>query len=717
MPRRCKKVKGYESRRVIRNSARAFEQALDPGQRKRLGQFFTGVPLGKLLAHTALRKETRLVLDPMAGHGDLLDATWEAAVERGFSLERLDGIEIDVTTADRCRNRLASLIPKPGPPECSILAADAFDPAKVGNLPARSYDLVITNPPFVRYQARKAGDLDSDPARGGLKRIVDDSRVESDAEIWRVLVENYSGLADLSVPATLLAGYLVRPGGRLALVVPATWRSRNYADVIRYMFLRCFRLETIVADTPPGWFSDALVRTHLIIARRLSARETRQPLVARKDWPQAKWVRVEPHASNQRSLVGAAFDDRYPEAEFAAWIDERTTPSPSGINVRSFDLIHEWAAIGARISRHHWFEELEGSLGELPLFSEFRESAPVAVPEVLRDALPTGAGTESLVPLEATGIKVGQGLRTGCNAFFYVIEREPSLDGSVRVMVSKALGGTELTVPSTALRPVLRRQSDLRMVECGEVPPGRVLDLRDWVLPEDAQAVMQARSTYIQNGANVPQVMPVELAAHVRHAACVSLDGPARGQLIPELSAVRTNVRRSGRSGSIPRFWYMLPDFTTRHLPDAFAPRVNQGTPWIECNTEPQLLIDANFSTLWAPDRVWSRFALKALLNSVWCRAMMEALGTPLGGGALKLEAAHLRQMPVPVLTRQARESMDALGRKLSRNSVYVQAQIDRIVLSALLRDQVNNAAVMELADRIALQTSALSAARQRGPS
>ena len=374
-------MKDYEARRVIRNSARAYEEALDPGQRKRLGQFFTGVPLGKVLAHVALRTDTRLVLDPMAGHGDLLDATWEAAAECGISLERLEGIEIDATTADRCRNRLASLIPKPGPPACSILTADAFDPAKVGDLSARNYDLVITNPPFVRYQTRKAGGPGTDPVRAGLRLIVDDRPAEADSEIWKALVESYSGLADLSVPASLLAGYLVRPGGRLALVVPATWRSRNYADVIRYMFLRCFRLETIIADTQPGWFSDALVRTHLIVAKRLSAHETRQPLVTRKCWPEAKWVRVAPDAANECSLIGTAFDDPCPEAAFAAWIDRKTTTSPSGINVRSFDLRHEWAAISARISRPRWFKKLESSLGELPLFSDFRESPPMALPE------------------------------------------------------------------------------------------------------------------------------------------------------------------------------------------------------------------------------------------------------------------------------------------------------------------------------------------------
>ena len=85
----------------------------------------------------------------MAGHGDLLEATCEAAAERGIPIARLDGIEIDQVTADTCRDRLAVLIPKQSGPDYSILAADAFDPATPGALPVRTYDLVIANPPYV----------------------------------------------------------------------------------------------------------------------------------------------------------------------------------------------------------------------------------------------------------------------------------------------------------------------------------------------------------------------------------------------------------------------------------------------------------------------------------------------------------------------------------------------------------------------------------------
>ena len=524
-------MRGYEARRIVRNTARAYEQALDPAQRKRLGQFFTGVPLGKLLAHLALRPDTRTVLDPMVGHGDLLDATCEAAAERGNSIARLDGIEIDEATADTCRDRLAALIPKESAPDYSILTADAFDPATPDALPVSSYDLVITNPPYVRYQTRNGNDASTDRTRAGLEQIVDSNHMGADGAIWKMLAQSYSGLADLSIPAWILAGYLVRPGGRLALVVPATWRSRDYADVIRYLLLRCFALETIVAETQPGWFSDALVRTHLIIARRLSAAEARQRLSGRERWPDARWLHVAPDAADERSLVGAAFEGEHPEADFAAWVHANGANAARGIEVRTFDLRHEWATLHARLKRQRWYPTLEGGGDDLPLFSASQKPPPPALPEALRDMLPSAADTANLVPLEDTGIKVGQGLRTGCNGFFYVTACGAAGDGSEQVNASLALGGAEFAVPSGALHPVLRRQAEMQIVERGEVPPGRVLDLHAWVLPEDSRIVAEGRPAYEQHRTNFPHVMPTPLAAFVRHAATVSLDGIRRQQI------------------------------------------------------------------------------------------------------------------------------------------------------------------------------------------
>lgn len=704
-----------EAHIAVRKAARVFEEELPAEQRKRLGQFFTGLPLGKLLAHLALSSDTRTILDPMAGHGDLLDATWQAARERAVSLAFLDGIEIEPDTARLCGGRLDSIIGDAQPAR-TVLTGSAFDERQLRRLTADAYDLVITNPPYVRYQGRNGNGAGTDAVRAALKEAIRTRTAEPVASIWKMLADGYSGFSDLSVPSWLLAGLMVRPGGRLALVAPATWRSRDYADVVRYLLLRCFALEVIVEDTQPGWFSDALVRTHLIVARRLDENTANVPLRARQHWPSVSWIRVAPHAADDRSLTGAAFDSDVPEAAFVSWVKGPASQLINGIELTSFDLAGEWAAVHARARRHRWYKTLEAGREDLPLFA----SAPAAVvnvlPPPLKAMLPDGMQPDALLTLEQAGIHVGQGLRTGCNSFFYVDARGPEEDGMVPVRGAAALGAPEFLAPIDALRPVVRRQADAQSLENNEPLSGRVLDLRQWVLPEDQDAVQAARSAYEAAGQQIPHTMPDDLAAFVRRAATQAATGS--GKLIPELTAVRTNVREAGRRGQPPRFWYMLPDFAPRHLPAAFIARVIHQTPWAERNSDPPVLIDANFSTFWQRGGAdWTPHSLKALLNSVWCRTLMELLGTPLGGGALKLEATHLRQMAVPRLSATEKCALAAAGKRLSRDNLGTQAEIDAIVLGAVISRGAADAALPALAQDMAAYACQIRGARQRAAS
>lgn len=703
-----------EDRNRIRIEAREYEEALPLQQRKELGQYFTGLPLGKVLAHLALDSDTRSVLDPMAGHGDLLDATWESATERGINLDRLDGIEIDEATAAKCRSRLTEMASANELPLRRVIGADAFDIGAIEALGIRSYDLVITNPPYVRYQSRKGNGAEAGKIRFGLSAIVSSRFDTTEAELWKELTENYSGLADLSVPAWLLAATLVRPGGRLALVAPATWRSRDYADVIRYLLLRCFALEYIVEDQQPGWFSDALVRTHLIVARRLTQEEIFEPVEARKQFPEPLWIQVAPIAGTATSLVGAGFAKCYPEREFAAWVRNGCEAERCGIRFDRFDLKGEWKELRTRIRRRKWFRKLETESEDLPLFATTRESCSITVPDVLREVLPKDFSATKLMTLESAGIQVGQGLRTGCNKFFYVTERGSSRNGMVRVESSSLFGQYEFSVPADAVKPVLHRQSEM-VLENGCVPAGRVLDLNGWVLPEDFSAVVASEAAYAACGDTPPRIMPDELAAYVRKAgATVLATGTGDAKPIPELSAVRTNIRIPRSSRVTPRFWYMLPKFAARHIPAAFVARINHGLPWVEANIQPPLIIDANFSTFWAGAEDWTPHALKALLNSAWCRAFMEAQGTSLGGGALKLEATHLRRMGIPILSERAKAKLTAEGQKLTKTSAKIQSRIDEIVLDALLSGDFAVASSARLARDLIDRATNLSSARRR---
>ena len=647
----------------------------------------------------------------MAGHGDLLDATWTAASQRGVQVQRLDGIEIDGPTATACETRLADLQVEGTSTQSRIITGDAFAPVSLSALPRKAYDLVITNPPYVRYQARQTDGGKLDAVRAGLASGAA-SLSEPSRRIWRTLIEGYSGLADLSIPAWLLAASLVRPGGTLALVAPATWRSREYADTIRYLLLRCFKLKYVVEDTQPGWFSDALVRTHLIVARRLSSDETEVSLSQREDWGSARWLQVAPEASDDDSLVGAAFPGLNPEIEFADWAFSASPQPIPSVKARSFSLLDEWKSLAPSANRKNWHRKLEGATGVLPLFGSTSSLVQPRLPEALRDILPRRESSIPLMTLLDAGIHTGQGLRTGCNRFFYVTAQTSSRS-TVTVETSAFFGHRRFKAPPNALRPVLRRQSETVEMSSGPGPNGRVLDLHGWVLPEDFDHIIQTGGVYASPSATPPRIMPEDLADYVRTAADARLGHGHGGQRIPELSAVKTNVRNNRKGQDWPRLWYMLPPFMARHTPAVFVPRVNHDVPLAEANRDPAILVDANFSTIWAPNHDWQRFALKALLNSSWCRACMEALGTPMGGGALKLEAAHLRQLQIPHLQPSAMLKLGKAGQQAWPSPPDIQEAIDGIVVGALLDQLPNRKPVSETARALGKRAEELATLRR----
>ncbi len=706
-------MEGRDRKMACRRMAQSYERALSPSRRKRLGQYFSGVPLGKLLAHIALSDTTRTVLDPMAGHGDLLDATMEAAREKGIELRRADGIEVDTPTAKMCRHRLTGADDVGEAPERHIVAADAFTPSSSRMLPVQEYDLVITNPPYVRYQRQLSRPSHEDPVRKKLLATVTSRLQGVEARVWSKLIKNYSGQADLSVPAWILAGALVSPRGRLALIVPATWRSRDYADVIRYLMMRCFAIEAVVEDEQPGWFSKALVRTHLIVARRLLSPQVARPVTQRDSMRDIPWVRISPKASGRGSLVGAAWRGACPERKFGTWLHGGCDGVPKGITARRFSLRGEHQVLHQRNRRRRWYVELEPDLGPLPLFAKTRLRDETRLPERLAEIMPAGLVLSPLVTLNEVGIRVGQGLRTGCNGFFYVTAIATANGGDTIIQVSDLFGGRNLRVPTAALKPVLRRQSELPALGQGRVPTGRVLDLRLFVLAEDRHSVNESKAAYSKNGEVLPRVMPNDLAAHVRSATAVRV-GRGRGKRIPSMSAVCTNIRSSRGGKVIPRFWYMLPEFKPRHLPVGLIPRVNHGLPRAHVNLEPPILVDANFSTLRVPQKGWSSTGLRLFLNSAWCRAAMEALGTPMGGGALKLEATQIRHMPVPNLTARDKKRLTEIATTSALDESTAQHTADQLVLRRVTKTYRTREELRELATTLLDRCESLSRARQR---
>lgn len=681
------------------------EATILEARRKQLGQFFSGLPLGKLLAHLATTESVKMVLDPMAGDGDLLEAAYLAIIEAGGNTLTLDGIEIDQPFASRCMERLERLTGAQSPPR--IFSGDAFDEVIFSKLLREGYDLVIANPPYVRRESRAANELNGvEHTRAGLRRLVAQRSAGSERKVWAELIEGYSGLADLSLSSFLLASMLVRPGGKLALVLPATWRSRQYADVMRYVLLRFFDTQFIVEDTQPGWFPHAEVRTSLVVAERLDPTLTKIPLRERETWRAASRIEIAATAASKESLVGSAFEGENPECRFARWARGKMNEPVRGIAVSSFEQHQDWINLETQTSQRGWLQKVEGAARTSSV-----KTTGFSIPDALRDLMPPNAELGSLVKLNEVGIETGQGLRTGCNDFFYVTQVGHAKDGWVKARTAQVLGGQELDVPEEVLIPVLRKQAEIASFRGGKHPDGRILFLRDFVLPEDREAAEKFRQSYLESGITLPRTMPEQLSQFVRLAARTNLKG--RDHSIPQLSAVRTNAYLPRAAKGTPRFWYMLPDLMKRHIPAAFVGRINHGLPWVERNALTPVAIDANFTTFWSLDTLWTGSAIKALLNSVWCRSFMEAHGTRFGGGALKLEAAHIREICVPRLSNDEISILDRLGLDLSQSATNAQASVDAIVVGAALRASTksNTAA---LTSSLHARARALSTARQK---
>ena len=625
-------------------------------RRKRLGQFNTGAPLARLLAALGQAERAHTIIDPMGGSGDLL----AACLNIGAFPERLAAIEIDPDVVVECRIQLSHESPR-----AAVVTGSAFDRRSWKDLPD-AWDLVITNPPYVRYQNANH-DLGSLPVpgaeqvRAGLLDLIDRSTNLDDPErsALRQCARHYSGHADLAVPSLLLCAMRVADGGHLAVVVPETWLTRDYTMPVLYVLRRFFEIEHVIGDADGSWFDDALVRTNLIVARRVPDKRG-----AAKLGGHLRTV-ISRGASDQASLVGRAFpacDD--PETRFAGWAD-RIRATDRRAETTFFkaswsdetDLIQILRQLSARKSWLRDAAELSG-----------RHLAPERIRSLL------GAEPPELVSLENLGWVVGQGMRTGANDFFYVKRNHGES------VSSPILPHEELDIPESTLRDAVRSQADLP--NSGRIvtePHSQLLVLDDHALPEDIEAA---------DGPSPWQAIEGDLARLVRRASEFRYERAGRRVRLPELSAVRTNVRRyNPLSPEISqRFWYSLPALANRHQPELYMARVNGSAPTAYLNPKREFVIDANFSTFWRPGpSVVPEYAMLALLSSTWVHCSLELIGTVMGGGALKIEATHLRRLLVPLLSDDALQLLNELGeRQAVGDSDAVRPAIDDLVFAAV---------------------------------
>src|SRR3989338_8441451 len=341
-----------------------------PVRRKQLGQCFTGLRTGRLLAALAVRHDQQSIADPMAGHGALLEAAAERARDIRLNADELIGVEIEREAARLGKWRVERCVQEFGFKRGRFIHGDSFAPTTWND--TRRFDLVITNPPYVRYQILSNGTrgngvhlLSAEATRSALEGLAVKLSPPEEQLIWQHLIRSYSGLADLSLPSWLLCGLLTAPSGVLALVVPQTWLNRDYAKIARYFFLRFFQPLAVVQEFGQRWFQDALVPVSLVVGRRLSTEQAVTPLWDRScEFDGTPFAEIGPAAASAHSHVGNSFAGAYPEGEFAKWL-ERGTGSRAGVKVKRVSWKCQRDEVLAVSRGAKWLQQLEGERSTL----------------------------------------------------------------------------------------------------------------------------------------------------------------------------------------------------------------------------------------------------------------------------------------------------------------------------------------------------------------
>ena len=364
-------------------------------RKKRYGQFFSGRKVADLLVNLIPEDAMiQTVIDPMVGTGDMLIASRQ----KYKSAKLLRGIDID-STAIKIANTSIDF--------AELHAEDAF--SSKGVYLNGGWDLVITNPPYVRYQIlsqNTGSELPSgDEVRSRLiKNIKSNKTLKKDEKsFYSTIAKKYSGLSDLAVPSWILCASLVAEGGYLAIVVPENWLNRDYATIVQYMLMKNFKIISITKDIDSCWFDDALVRTCLVVAQKISLQE-----LNKKKSRKIRCDEFSSHLIGEKSLVDKLFiggNKGYAALSILVASDQDyVSDDVSSVRISEQSMFPQVFEMRFKCDWISDSDKIELNINDV---------LPVEIKKISNSNY-----SGEFVSLEEMGWNIGQGLRTGANDFF-----------------------------------------------------------------------------------------------------------------------------------------------------------------------------------------------------------------------------------------------------------------------------------------------------------
>ena len=191
------------------------------------GGYYTPQNIAEFICKWAITKPTQKVLEPSCGDGNFIEAAIKRFLELGVSKKQLFGLLQGVELIDSEARKSKKRAEKYGLNSTTIVNSDFFSFISKANGNA-AYDVVIGNPPFIRYQ-----------------NFPEEHR-ERAFEMMQALGLTPNKLTNIWVPFLVLSANLLNRYGKLGMVIPAELFQVKYAAETRVFLSNFFSRITII---------------------------------------------------------------------------------------------------------------------------------------------------------------------------------------------------------------------------------------------------------------------------------------------------------------------------------------------------------------------------------------------------------------------------------------------------------------------------------------
>jgi adenine-specific DNA methylase len=211
------------------------------------GGYYTTPDIAAFLLKWVLTIHPKSILEPSCGDGVFLRGLSKISTN---GLKSIQAFEIEPAEAEKAKQSAGNFKKV----DVQIAPRDFLGWSLTRLMNSPQFDAVVGNPPFIRYQY-----LDSD-----LQGISE--------QIFKVFHLPFTKHTNAWVPFVISSLALLRPGGRLAMVVPSELLHVLHAESLRlYLTKVCSRV--LIFDPQELWFEGTLQGAILLLAQKKDSSE------------------------------------------------------------------------------------------------------------------------------------------------------------------------------------------------------------------------------------------------------------------------------------------------------------------------------------------------------------------------------------------------------------------------------------------------------------